>query len=173
MGEVAADFAEDAAFLHLKELDPAGVVGFDDEDAVADVARAGVGGDVDAGELAPTGEEGVVLVGAVDLRVVEVGFEDFADAFGAFAGAAAEFGPVGDGVGGVMLVVLVLIARAILVLGLCVRVVRTVVRTWVVRGVLIVLFYVGILVFVVQFLLLVGSMLLFVVRPLLLVVSIF
>ena len=103
LGEVALDFAEDGFGFHLEELDPAGVVGFDDEDAVADVAGAGVGGDVDAGELFPAGEEAVVLVGAVDLGVVEVGFEDFADALGALGGAAAEFGPVGDGAGGLRL----------------------------------------------------------------------
>lgn len=94
------DFSEDGFGFHLEELDPAGVVGFDDEDAVADVAGAGVGGDVDAGELFPAGEEAVVLVGAVDLGVVEVGFEDFADALGGFGGTAAEFGPVRDGAGG-------------------------------------------------------------------------
>lgn len=79
------------------------MVGFDYEDAVADVPGAGVGGDVDAGELFPAGEEAVVLVGAVDLGVVEVVFEDFPDALGGFAGAPAEFGPVGNGVGGLMI----------------------------------------------------------------------
>ena len=103
----------------MQQLNPAGMVGFDDEDAAADVPRVGVGGDIDAGQLLPAGKKTVVLVGAVDLAVVEVGFEDFANTPGAFAGAPAELGPVGYGIGAVVVYRPESVSRSVCLLSSC------------------------------------------------------
>jgi hypothetical protein len=81
LGEEATDVFEDGGFFHGNHLDPAWVIGIDDEGVIADVPWAGVGGKVNAGEVAPVGKKRVVGAGFFDLSGVEVGAEDFGSAF--------------------------------------------------------------------------------------------
>lgn len=101
LGKVAVDIFEDEGFFHVNHLDPAGVVGVDEEGVVADVTGAGVGSQVETGEVAPVGKKRVVGAGFFNLAVIEVGAEDFGGAFRDFGGASTEFVPMGAAVMGV------------------------------------------------------------------------